>query len=187
MSIPGTLIRKTLLAAALAAMILAAVPLNGAAALGAQEPPTPPAGGRQVSTDRLEQAWARQQHIYERLGKIFDNQDALVDKVQGLIDKAKANGKDVTAVQAALDAFSASIQDARPVYESAKGIIASHQGFDAAGKVTDTDKAMQTVHDMGDKLKEIRAALGGTGKALREAIRAFREANRPTPRPTSPS
>jgi Xaa-Pro aminopeptidase len=38
---------------------------------------------------------------------------------------------------------------------------------------------------MGGKLKEIREAMGGTGKALREAIQAFREANpRPEKTPT---
>jgi len=35
---------------------------------------------------------------------------------------------------------------------------------------------------MHEKFKEIRAAMNGTGKALREAIKAFREAH---PRPES--
>ena len=77
------------------------------------------------------------------------------------------------------------MKDAKPIYESAKGIINSHQGFDANGKVTDLEKAKETVKAMHAKMQEIKTAMGGTGKALREAIKAFREANpRPVKTPT---
>jgi hypothetical protein len=86
-----------------------------------------------------------------------------------------------------LDAFEAATKNAHPIYESAKGIINSHQGFDADGKVTDPEKARETVKAMGEKLKAIKDAMNGTGKALREAIKAFREANpRPVKTPTAP-
>jgi hypothetical protein len=114
--------------------------------------------------------------------------DEFVEKVQKLIDRAKENGKDVSAVQAALDAFKAAVKDAQPTYESIKGIINSHQGFDTNGKVTDPEKAAETVKAMHEKFKEIRDAMNGTGKALHQAIKAFREANpriQPTPIPTS--
>jgi len=182
MSMIKWLLKKIVMAAALAALVLAALP-SGASALSPAEPPTPPATG-QLSPERLERIWVREQRTYERLGRLFENSDALLEKAQSLIDRAKANGKDVSAVQAALDAFSASVKQARPIYESGKGILASHQGFDAAGKVTDPDKASQTVRDLRTKLTEIRETLGGTGKALREALRAFRQANKPVPTPT---
>ena len=83
-------------------------------------------------------------------------------------------------MQAALDAFNDAIKDAHPIYESARGIINSHQGFDDNGKVTDAEQAKETVKVMGEKLKEIKEAMSGTGKALRAAIKAFRAAN---PRP----
>jgi hypothetical protein len=82
-------------------------------------------------------------------------------------------------VQAALDAFTASVKNTRPTYEGLNGIVNSHQGFDDAGKVTDAEKAKATVQEMGAKLKEIRDQMGGTGKVLREAIKAFRDANKP--------
>ena len=97
-----------------------------------------------------------------------------------MIDRAKENGKDVSALQAALDAFESAIKEAHPIYEGGKGIINSHQGFDANGKVTDAEKAKETVQAMHDKLQEVKAAMNGTGKALREATRDFRQAN---PRP----
>lgn len=175
-----TMFKKTILVALVAALGLASLPFVSVSAMGVNDPTPPPAW--QVSNEKLEKAWAHQLKMYERMGKA----EEFVGKVQKLLDKASANGKDVSAVQAALDAFNASIKDAKPIYENAKGIINSHQGFDANGKVTDSEKAKETVKAMHDKMQEIKAAMDGTGKALRDAIKAFREANpRPvkTPKP----
>lgn len=175
-----TLFSKTLLIALVAALAAASLPLVGVSAAG-EEDPFPPPG--KVSNVRLERVWARQLRLYERIGDGFERSDAFVERVQKLIDRAGENGKDISAVQAALDAFEAALKDAHPVYESAKGIVNSHQGFDENGKVTDPEKAKETVRAMGEKLKEIKDAMDGTGRALREALKAFREAN-PRPQPT---
>ena len=170
------LFKKTVLlalVAALATLGVASLPLISVSAQGTADP-TLPQG--QISKERLERAWARQLRIYERMGKT----DQFVERVQKLIDRAKANGTDVSAVQSALNAFQDAVRDAKPTYESANGIINSHQGFDSNGKVTDLEKAKESVKALGGKLKEIREAMDGTGRALREAIKAFHEAN---PRP----
>ena len=75
--------------------------------------------------------------------------------------------------------FEDALREAHPIYESAKGIINSHQGFDAAGQVTDHEKAIETVKELGEKLKEVREIVGEPGKALREAFKTFRDAHRP--------
>ena len=170
--------KKTLLIALVAALAVASVPLMSASAAPSTDDPRP--AEREVSAERLEKIWARQLRLYEKIGNGYDRSDNFVEKVQTLIDKAGANGKEVSAVQAALDAFEAALKDAHPVYESAKGIVNSHQGFDNDGKVTDLEKAKETVKSMGEKLKEIKESMGGTGWALHETIKAFREAN---PRP----
>ena len=175
-----TLFRKTILFALIVTLGLAAMPFVSVSAAGEYEPTPPP----QISNERLERVWARQLRIYERMGRT----DEFVAKVQKLIDRAKANGKDVSAVQAALDAFKVAAKQARPIYESVKGVINSHQGFDSNGKVTDSEKAKETTKAMHEKLKQIRDTMNGTGKALHEAIKAFHAANpRPqiTPTPTN--
>jgi hypothetical protein len=169
--------KKTLLIALVVALGLASLPLVSASAMGQYDPPPPE---REVSDEKLENIWARQLRMYEKIGKGFERSDAFIEKVQMLIDKAGENGKDVPAIQAALDAFEQALKDAHPIYESAKGIINSHQGFDNDGKVIDIEKAKETVKAMGVKLHEIKEAMDGTGRALHEAIKAFREAN---PRP----
>jgi hypothetical protein len=176
------LFRKTILFTLMTVMGLAAIPFVSVSAAAANNP-TPPPQGR-ISNERLERVWARQLRIYARMGRT----DEFVAKVQKLIDRAKANGKDVSAMQAALDAFKIAVKDAQPIYESVKGLINSHPGFDTDGKVTNPEKAKETVKAMHEKFKEIRDAMNGTGKALHEAIKAFRESNpRPQPTPTSTS
>jgi hypothetical protein len=169
-----TIFKKTILfalVAALASLGVASLPFVSAAAQGANDPA--PSTQRQIPNERLERIWARQLKLYERMGRA----EEFVARVQRLLDRATANGKDVSAIQSALDAFNAAIKDAKPIYESAKGIINSHQGFDANGKVTDPEKAKETIKAMHEKMQGIKTAMDGTGKALREAIKAFREAN----------
>ena len=171
---------KTVLVALVAALAVASLPLVSAAAQGQNDPTPTPQPTAQLTNERLEKVWARQLRIYERMGHV----DQLIERVQRRIDRATANGKDASAVQAALDAFAAQVKQAHPIYESMKGIVSSHQGFDENGKVTDPQKAAETVKSMHEKFQEIRDLLHGTGKALREAIKAFREAN-PRPQPTA--
>jgi len=163
------------------ALGLASLPNFSAAAAGLDNQTLTQQPQREITKERLEKIWAHQLRLYEKLGKT----DEFIEKIQKLIDRASANGKDVSALQAALDTFADAWKDAKPIYESMKGIVNSHQGFDDNGKVTDPEKAKETVKSMQEKFREIKAILNGTGQALREAIQAFREANpRPQKSPT---
>jgi len=166
---------KTILAALVTVLAVSAIPFTSVFAQD-ENPPQP----GQFTNERLELIWARQLRTYERLGRAFEGTDARLAKIQELIDKAAANGRDVSGLQAALDAFEAALKDAHPTYESIKGIVNSHQGFDSDGKVTDPEKAISTVQEMRAKLQEIKSTMDGSFKALRDALKAFREANKPT-------
>lgn len=170
--------KNILLAGMALALIAAALPWTSAFAAPAAEPSTPPADGEK-STTRIEALWKREQGALERMGKILDRADTMTAKIQTMIDKAKENGKDVTALQAALDAYKQAIQEAGPMYEQAQSIVNAHAGFDADGKVTDREQALQTLKDLGAQLKDLREQVGAPGKALREAVKAFREAHKP--------
>jgi hypothetical protein len=179
------LFKKSFMIAVVAALSLAALPVVSASASGLGDPADPPAGKTQISDLRLAHIWTRLQRVYERQGGRLERADGIVDRLQNRIDRMAENGKDVTALQAALDAFKAALKDAHPIYESAKGIINAHQGFDAQGKVTDHDMAVETVKELGAKLKEVHRIVGEPGRSLREAIRAYRNANHPEDGPTS--
>lgn len=168
------LFKKLLLAVSAAALVFAAFPVTSAYAAD-ENPPVK----AEVSTERLEKVWARQLQAYEKIGKAFADVDAHIAKFQERIDKAAANGKDVAALQAALDAYKAALKSAQPTYTSIASIVNTHTGFDANGKVNDAEQAKSTVEQMRTKMQEIKSTMNGTFKALHEALKTFREANKP--------
>jgi len=181
MLILTALFKKVLLAALILGVVLSASPIAGAQAKGPAEDGKPPSGER--SNLRLEQAWARVQAAYQRQGDRLAKVDEVVGKVQTLISKANEKGWDTSAIQAALSAFQAAVSNASAIHANASGIIANHAGFDANGKVTDRAQAVETVKALRQALKDARDAMGGTGKALIEAIKAFIAAHRPAQSP----
>lgn len=173
------LFKKSMLVAMTLALIAAALPLTGVLAAPAQDPTPPPTSEGEKSTARLEKLWARELRGVERYGNMIDRSAATIEKIQAMIDKAAGNGKDVDALQAALDAYEEAVSAAGPMYEEARSIADKHAGFDADGKVTDREQALQTLKALRDQLKELREQIGQPNKALRAAIKAFREANPP--------
>lgn len=161
--------KKFALAALVITIGLAVLPAASASA----------ASNQGVGNTRLEQIWARTQTVYQRQGDRLAKADAFIARVQSLIDRASQKGWDTSAVQAALDAFAAVIPAAQAAHNPGAAIIASHNGFDATGKVTDRTAAIETVKALGQVLKDTRATLNGTGQALREAVKAFRDAHKP--------
>ena len=176
-------LKKFALAALVLAIGLTAFPLTGASAAGLQDQTTPPTNQVRINT-RLETLWAREQAVYNREGNRLAKANDFIAKVQVLIDKANGKGWDTSAVQAALNAFSAVIPAAQAAHDKGAAIIASHAGFGADGKVTDRTTAIATVKALTQVLKDTRTAMNGTGKALRLAIKAFRDAHRNAGTPT---
>jgi hypothetical protein len=173
------LFRKTILSTLVAALAFVALPMRDVLAQG-ENPPV-----REPSVEQLQKAWAHQLKVYEKLGRVFEDGDAHFDHAQELIDKATARGYDTSAVQAALNAFSAAVGRSGSIYNEVDALITTHAGFDANGTVTDVAQAQATVQAVRAKLQELHTSMDGTGKALREAIQAFREANKPVNKPVN--
>lgn len=171
--------KKMILLALVAALAFTALPVGNVYAAGLTDETTPPQK-KEWSDQDLEEGWQRVLSIHERLGKNFERADRFIEHIQTLIDKADEKGMDIAAVQTALDDFADAVKDADSIYESATGIINSHQGFDVDGKVTDAEKAIETIKSLVKKNRELRALVRPSARALRKEIRAFREAN---PRP----
>jgi hypothetical protein len=167
----------------ISALLVAAFPTTNVFAAGAWVPSVGETV-EEVTGDRLERMWAHQQKAYERQGRMLEVAANLIGKVQNLIDRAAENGKDVSAIQAALDAFAAAVDRANLIYAQAGALVSAHAGFDEAGQVTDAALATQTMQDLAGKLQAIRELIGEPGKALREALKEFRELNKPAERPT---
>ena len=179
--------KKTWLVVAITALGFAFMPLASAYAYTQPNPNATPVTTpvpTQKDTDRLVQVWAKEQAIYGKLGTFLNTVDERITKGQDLINKAKAKGKDTSALQTALDTFSAAVKQVQPIYQSTQGIVSSHSGFDANGQVINAAQALTTVQDLGGKFKDIRQVLHDPRMALRDAIKAFRLKNAPTASPT---
>ena len=171
--------KKFALSALVLAIGLAALPSTGASAAGLSDQTTPPA--IQVADNpRLELAWARAQALYQREDTRLARSSDFINKAQVLIDKADQKGWDTSAVQAALDALASVIPAVQAAHAPGAAILASHAGFDENGHVTDRSAAIETLKALAQVLKDTRTAMDGTGRALREAVRAFRTAHHPT-------
>jgi hypothetical protein len=180
------LLGKFTLVALVLTIALAAMPLSTASAAGMKEDGTPPTNTK-TGGIRLAAIWARLQKVYERQGQRLERGNALIVTIQSRIDQASQNGKDTSAIQAALDVFAQALKNANPIHQSAQEIITSHNGFDDNGKVTDRAQARETIQSLGQSLKDARSLVKDPFNLLREAIKAFREANRtklPTSNPT---
>jgi cytochrome c556 len=187
MSMIAMWFKKILIITTITAVGLGVPPLVNVYAQSVNPPSTPVPG--QPSSDKLQKAWTREQAIYARIGKILDGANNLISRIQSRLDEAKAKGKDVSSVQSALDDFSAAVKTVQPIYADMQTIVQSHSGFDATGNVIDRTQALKTVQDFRSKVEGIRqAGVGEAGKALRDAVKAFRQANQsltPTPSPST--
>jgi hypothetical protein len=165
------IISKLMMAFLAVAVAVAAFPVTSAYAAD-ETPPAP-------TDEKLEAAWAKVLKVYERTGKAFEDTDAHIAKFQGMIDKAAEKGKDVSSLQTALDAYETALLASKPQYDSLGQTVSTHAGFDANGNVVDSEQALATLKEVREQTKSIKESMGGTFKALREAIKAFREANKP--------
>jgi len=186
-----TIFRKFVLGALIATLAITALPFTSAFAAGSIDTATPPAPGTlknpALANNRLELAFARQQYHVQRIGLVIGDSAAAFARVQTLLDKALENGKDASAVQTAFNAFKAAFEQGKPLYEQAKTIAAGHVGFDAAGKVTNTEQAKATIKSLNDALKQYRGTVQPAFKTLREAVKAYHVANpKATKTPTAP-
>jgi hypothetical protein len=171
--------KKLVLIALVLTISIAAMPISVASATGLKEDGTPPVNP-QAPGIRLEVIWERQQSIYDRQGILIDRAEPFLDKIQTLIDRANQNGKDSSGLQAALDVLAQAVKDAKPIHQSANGIIASHKGFDENGNVTDRAQALETTESLRQYLNDVRTLIQEPFKLLHEAVKAFRDGNRPT-------
>jgi hypothetical protein len=69
-------------------------------------------------------------------------------------------------------------------HEEAAAIIDAHAGFNGGSKVTDQERAMETVKSAQAALRDARETLKDAAQDLRDAVKAWRGAH-PRPQPTA--
>lgn len=158
--------------------------LLGSAAPAYAQEPTPPAPNAERQNPRLERLLQRELEWLEGQANHLAKASEAATTTQTFLEKAQGEGKDTTALEAALAAFQAEVAEAQAAHAEAQALLDAKAGFDADGQVTDPQLARQTVADAGQALREGHFILRQAERDLRQAVREFRRANRPAPRPT---
>lgn len=103
--------------------------------------------------------------MVKRLEAALDRQSKLGERIQSRIDKAKANGKNVTKAQTALDKAKVMWQDAKKALDDAK---AKFETLLASDDPKTVFKEVQTlIGTARDKIKGVHAAFVDAVKALK--------------------
>jgi hypothetical protein len=183
----SAIVVKILLAGTILTLGLMSFPVLGARAAGLNDP-TASSTATPAASTRLQAAWSRVQKVYQAEGEMLTRASSLVTKAQAWIAKVSAKGWDTSVVQAALTALQSALQTAQPIHDGGASIISAHAGFDASGTVVDPVQAKATILALRQVNQNTRTAMNGTGKALRAAIKALRQAHQPaTPATATPS
>jgi len=175
--------RSVLMAALVLALGLSTLAPTSSAHAQDGQPPAPGASDEaargQKLDERLSKMYQRELEWLKRQQERLDHTDEMAARVEELISKANEKGLDTSALQAAVQAYQASIIEAQSAHDAAADILAAHDGFDENGKVTDRDAAVQTVKDARKSLEEARRLLNQAGHKLRFEVRTWLEQHRP--------
>jgi hypothetical protein len=176
-------IRKSILSALLALLAIGVVIFSlplGTAAAQTQTPTTPQSPEvKAARIARLEKAYQAERKALETQAKNLDRADKLADRIQTVIDTAKSKGVDTSKLVAALAAFNAKVSDAKTLHAKAEGILSTHAGFTANGKVIDPAQARDTLTAAHQALKDARQSLGGSFKELINFVKEWRKDHKP--------
>lgn len=109
------------------------------------------------------------QNLNDRIG--FANQAA--DLTQNWIDTLKAEGKDTSSLEAALQTFHTSLTTAQSYADAADSILAIHAGFDDQGNVTDRAQARNSIRETRLNLVDGNETLSDATRALRRTVNDY--------------
>jgi hypothetical protein len=129
--------------------------------------------------DTLEWAFESAQYWLDRQSMALERADRGVEKVQQVIDKAAARGLDVSALEAALAAFTAELPTVKSIHQDAADILAAHDGFDNSGGVVDRQAARDTLMGARRALGEAHMTLTYAFWDFQDAVRDWKDATFP--------
>ena len=124
----------------------------------------------------LKQAFQAEQKWSNTQQDAINKADKAASDVQRVIDAASAEGRDVSALQNALNAFNGALSSVKSEHQAAASLISAHNGFDGSGEVTDRQSARQTVLDIRTHLMQAHVTLIQAVHNLHKAVLDWRAA-----------
>jgi hypothetical protein len=132
---------------------------------------------QQTTNETLETMLRRENNVLGAQANRLRTANNIATRVQAWIDRLNADGKDTGLLETALSTFKTNLASAQASHDEAAAILAAHNGFDANGKVTDRQAAIETVRSVGSALKTVHRTLSQAVIELRKAIIDWRAAN----------
>ena len=152
---------------------IGAVPAFAQTATPPATTPSPSAKDKSAKIDgKLEKIYAREQQALAKQQQHLGKANELIAKANDKITKFQGEGKDVSALQTALNTFKSQVADAQTQHDTAAKILSAHAGFGTDGKVTDDAAARQTVKDAAQSLRDAHRVLR---QARHDAIKSARQ------------
>jgi hypothetical protein len=145
---------------------------------GTPAPATPESTAKKPDGARLQKLYEREQDLQARQQQRLDNTAKVISETQQYIDKQNAAGKDTSVLVSALNTYKAAVTTAQGDHSTAQGILDTHAGFDASGKVVDAEQARATVKDAGIAQREFHLVMNQAGVNLHTAVQLYRLAQR---------
>ena len=162
------------------AMVAVGLSFGHAAAAPASGAGKPGANVKLTQKYRVAQLRLRVQG--ERLKRV----ELFAGKFETLIAKLEAKGQDTAALEQALTAFRAAIEQAYTEWSAAKSALDTHAGFGADGKVTNATQARATLQNAHDHMEQAHAIAKAAFRNLRTAFIAYRKTHRNVPQVPAP-
>jgi len=118
----------------------------------------------------LEKQYQLRQLQLRSLDQLLKRDERRGAEVTTLIARAKAAGKNTTALEQALAAYRSKLGGARKSWYTAAIILKTHTGFSASGKVTNADQARATLKAAGSALEQSYLAARSAEELLNKAL-----------------
>ena len=166
--------------AVLAALLAVGISFGSASAAPASKPTIPDPNIALSRTYKAEQDRLKIQDLRLKNAILY------AGKFDKLISQLKVKGQDTTALEQAAATFRAEIAKARAEWQAASATLATHAGFDAAGKVTNADQARATLKDAHSHMEQAHTIAHAAYEKLHTAIVAYRKAHREVKEPAPP-
>ena len=148
--------------------------------------PAAPTGGTTKAELALSRAYKAEQDRLKLQDARLKRAADYATKIDSLIAKLKGKGQDTAALEQAVVAFRTGVAQARTEWQAASVTLATHTGFDGAGKVTNTDQAHATLKDAHGHMEQAHTIARAAYEKLHAAIAAYRKAHRGVAEPVAP-
>ncbi len=125
----------------------------------------------------LERVHKFQTRIIEILGNQLNNANKVETKAQLRITELKQQGKDVSALEDALNKFYNLIALAKQAKDSASATLILQKGFDTQGKVSDPKLARETNKSVEENIRVCRENIVQALKTIAGGLKLYKQQN----------